>query len=328
LANVTRIAFVGPDYPDSLESNLGRAAQRLGLNADVLPYLAGQGGRRARFRRVASRFDRFEQLAQQRFIANHGAEYDLTIVLTGAATVFEPKTIEQIRKRSRKVVAWYVDSPANLGSGRIFRSNYDALYFADSALVRTLRAFGTTPTYLLPEGHDIEWHRPRSNVPSSDHVAVVGNYYPMRVNLIERLMRAGIPLKLYGNPLPSYAHSLSHLHSGEWVSGAQKSRVFQGAAAVLNSLHPTTVDGANCRIFEATASGAVVVTEGRPLIRELFNDGEHLFVYDSFDALVSILHRVIADRAATQEMRQAAVDLAKGNSLDSRLEYLLNTIAS
>ncbi len=60
-------------------------------------------------------------------------------------------------------------------------------------------------------------------------------------------------------------------YAGHPVFGHDKARVFREAAAVLNNLHPAEMRGVNARLFEATASGAAVLCERRPVLDELFD---------------------------------------------------------
>jgi spore maturation protein CgeB len=322
----TRIAFIGPDYPDSLESNLARAATRMGMTAEVLPYLSGQGPGLAKLRRVASKAGSYERFAQSRFLSANRKEYDVIVVLTGASARFLPTTVEELKQRADKVVCWFVDSVLSLGRGNLFRCTYDAAFFAERHLVKLVNGYTQTPAYLLPEGHDKEWHAPRPDIAPTNDVVVVGNYPPLRVRLLERLASAGVPLRLYGNPLPRYAGSLSHLHTGLWLSGREKAKVFQGASAVLNTMHEAHVDIANCRLFEATASGAVVVTEGRPLIREIFQDQVELVIYDDFAGMLEGLDKAISAPEQFAAMRAAAASRSASRSLDARLTQLLATV--
>lgn len=330
MSEVQSLAVIGPDYVDSLESNLSRAATRLGLRSVVVPYRAGQRGMASRVRRAASkRIAAVAEVDQRRLLSRLTDEFDLVLVLTGAAASLLPDTVKAMQQRSRHVFAWFVDSTTSLGKGQILRAPYERTFVVERQLETLLRGQLGRNALLLPEGHDPQYHQPREGIEGSGEIAVVGNFHPARVLLLERLLADGFPLRLYGNPLPKYASAeLAATHSGRWIAGEEKSKVFQGAAAVLNTLHPSVVDSVNCRVFEAMASGAVVVSERRPMMLEMFDEGRDLLTYRDYGELTSALEIVLGDSGSADAIRSRAVRASRHHTLDVRLERIIDEAQS
>jgi glycosyltransferase involved in cell wall biosynthesis/Flp pilus assembly protein TadD len=65
----------------------------------------------------------------------------------------------------------------------------------------------------------------------------------------------------------------------------------------------------NMRVFEALASGALLITDEADGLGELFDDGEHLVVYRNDDDLVKLVSRYLDDHAARERIASQGRDL-------------------
>ncbi len=132
--------------------------------------------------------------------------------------------------------------------------------------------------------------------------------YPSRVRLLDRLIAKGIPLRLYGGGFPRWIGETPAraVHTGRYVAREEKARVFRSAAGVLNTMHPSEVNGVNARLFEAAGCGAAVLTEFRPTVPELFAVGKEILVFHDFDDLVEQAIRLLSERGLTAQLGDAA----------------------
>jgi spore maturation protein CgeB len=194
-------------------------------------------------------------------------------------------------------------------------------------LVDRLRAVLDLPVYYLPEACNPRWHRPIVPAGTEPYLAVAGNMYPYRIRLVERLVSKGIPVRLFGAPLPRWIGETSAraCHSGRVVFGSEKAKVYRSAAGVLSSMHPAEIAGANGRLFQATGCGGAVLSEFRPTVADLFEIGHEVLVYRDFDELVDQATRLltepgltarIGDAAALRSHRDHTFDLRVGEILE------------
>jgi spore maturation protein CgeB len=170
---------------------------------------------------------------------------------------------------------------------------YDHVFFKDALLVERVNSQLDLPVSLLPEACNPAWHRPSTAEPGdAPGIVVVGNMYPSRVRLLERLVAADVKLRLYGSNFPRWMHGtgLEPMHTGQVVSRRDKARVFREATAVLNNLHPAEMNSVNARLFEAAGSGGVVLCERRPILDDLFDDGTEVIGFTHFEELLEAIH--------------------------------------
>lgn len=319
-----RLGLVGPVIADSFTDNLADAARSLGAAVTLL------GGATPRVRLgpvqlagLASRSTRLVAAWQKRLIDR--AE-GLDIVLAVEATL-APATVAALRSRGTAVALWFPDAVSNIGRQFAFAAPYSLVCFKEPRLVERANALLDRPIRLLHEGCNPRWHHPPDEEPQRDDViVVVGNLYPWRVALLERLIKAAVPIRLYGDPPSSWIQSpVRVLHTNEYVARERKAEVFRGAAAVLNNLHPAEIDGVNARLFEASACGALVITEQRRLLPALFKPESEVLSFADFDELVDRCRWALANPDEGRRIGTAAAARAHGDhTLQHRLTDLVD----
>lgn len=202
---------------------------------------------------------------------------------------------------------------------------YTAMFFKEPRLVERLSATLGVPAYYLPEACNHRWHRSTEPQGTDPVIVVAGNIYPSRLRLIERLLKAQVPLVLYGSSIARWlaGHSALSCHTHRYIARREKADIFRRAAAVLNNLHPGEIDGVNCRLFEAAGSGAVVLTEDRPVMQELFENDE-VFAWSTFDELVDRARAAVAGAgsfASTGD--RAALRAHRDHTYEQRLSVII-----
>lgn len=314
-----RIMVIGPTDADSFADNVSSTLRRMGHDA-----LAVGGARRPIANRriqnaVAVVSDKVAgvDLRQQHRLVKACADYrpDLVITVDGR---LRPPIVQGLREHA-KVVLWFPDHVSNLGRHEMFIAGYDRIYFKNRFLVDQLRGLHGLPVRYLPEAANPEWHRPIGDYGTESHIVVAGNLHPTRAVLLDRLLQANIPLRIYGPPLSGWLDfpRVRDVHSGEYVAREEKARAFRAASGVLNNLHPAEFSGSNCRLFEATACGAATITEWRQGMEDLFDREGELLAFGDFDSLLDACETVlaapesarsIADAAATRSAREHTYD--------------------
>lgn len=325
-----RIGVVGPVSDDYFAENVAASLLHMGIDAIELgppvPDLRSRVLRTAVS--AARRASRAVAARLERGLIESAIEKDCDLILSVDSRL-SPEAVRTLRSTGMKVCLWFPDAISNLGDLSMFSAPYSAYFFKDPLLVSRLNDVYGLPAHFLPEACNPQWHRP-VGVPGSDpHIAVVGNIYPTRVHLLERLMDEGIPLRLHsgGRPKPIPGFRATELPVGSFVAKLEKSRVFHQARAVLNNLHPGEMTSVNCRLFEATAAGGVVLCEERPTLRDVFVPGLEVASFGSLGELVDLAKTAMASPEQFMQMRHAASSRAHNeHTYGHRLRELLDQV--
>lgn len=293
-----KVMVIGPTEADSFADNVASTLTSMGIETIAAgPARSGpiarRGGRVVTM--LASSSARLDGALQRQVVARARATRpDLVINLHG---ILRPRTVQDLKRHSGKVVLWFPDHVGNLGRLEMFLAGYDRMYFKNPILVRQLKLVTGLPAAYLPEAANPLWHRPAGAYGERRTFVVAGNLYPTRTLLLEHLLRDGIPLEIYGVGLPKWIHSplVSAAFKGSYLTRRDKAEVFRTARGVINNLHPAEFAGSNCRLFEATASGAAVLTEPREGMADLFDISSELVTFETYDELLQRCNRLLGD---------------------------------
>lgn len=324
-----RVGVIGPLSPDSFADNILDCLPDVGAEAVSL----GPARRRTGQRHVDAVVERYVPQSQsldvlsQRGLADRAveAECDLVINVVGA---LRPETVSRIRASGTKVALWYPDHIANIGNQLMFTAPYSRLYFKDPYLVDWLVRLEGLPGAYLPEACNPRWHRPVGEPAAEVGFVSVGNMYPSRVLLFDRLLADSVPLRLYGSGFPRWLaeRPLMEHHTGRFVMREDKARAFRQSSGVVNNLHPAE-RGVNCRMFEAAGSGAAVVCEARDTLPSLFEVGSEVLAFQDYDELVMQCKRLQEDPDLTRRVGDAATSRAHAeHTYQHRLRVILEDL--
>lgn len=224
----------------------------------------------------------------------------------------------------RHVVAWWADAPGNMKRRGLLSDAWDVIYLKDPAAVASFRRCGLEAE-LLHEAHNPEWHKPTGDQ-RSDKVAVVGNAYFYRQMLVSRLMGDGVGIDFYGTEPPTWSKpEILRVHSGRYVAGLDKSRVFHQSLAALNSMNLVERNSLNCRAFEVAGAGGLQLIENRPIIEECFEPGREVLVFDAYEELLDHIHRAQSSPAEAEAVRKAGHQRALAHhTYRHRMETILS----
>ena len=327
-----RVGVIGPNDEDDFAANIADGLRDLGRETITLgrasaPTLPGPAGTAVQMlgahRRIAPHLER----KVVRRAVDAGVDVAITV------TSLHPATVHALQQNGIRTALWFPDAVSNLGPLWMFSAPYDGVFFKEPALVDRLRSLLTLPVHYLPEACNPGIHRLPETLDAAvaGKVVVVGNLHPIRARLLERLSADGVPLAIYGNPRDKERNpSLARFHTGSYVRGVAKSAVFRSAAAVLNNLHPAEIDGMNCRLFEATASGGAVISEWRRELPKLFDIGSEVLAFENYDELLERLRFAIEHPEEMRTLGDAASRRAHGehtyaHRLTDLLEKTLGT---
>lgn len=321
-----RIAIPAIPYSDSFADNVAFTLRKMGHEV-VMRRPVGHRTLRvlSSIDRVGVRLQRGYLTAADRWLLRCIRDNAVDVILAVTQVVNEEVLAEARRRGVRKRIAWWGDAPANLTRWGLLTREWDLVALKDPDGVAKFKRVGMN-AILLHEAMNPAWHRPVA-VQANDAIAVVGNFYAYRQVMVRLLQDRGVQVALYGSPLPFWAlPELKRAHTGRYVVGEEKSRVFGEALACLNSTSLAEGNSLNCRAFEIAGAGGLQLIEAKPIISECFEPQTELLVYDTLEELFATIDRA---RRAPQEMdrvrRAGARRALAHHTYAHRLEILLAT---
>jgi spore maturation protein CgeB len=321
------IGLIGGNQPDGFQANISDSLRRMGQGVTYLGSAIGRqrGGRLAGAIRSAVRS---AVPPSGRRLVRTALERECEAVITVQGDL-APEAVAALRHEQVPVALWFPDAVCNLGRQAMLAAPYTALFFKEPLMVHRLRDTLGIPVFYLPEACNPHWHRPL-DAPAKPAIAVVGNLYPSRVALLRRLYEAGIPLAVHSGSISRWARSTlpPQLRPGPPAFREEKSRVFRGAVAVLNNLHPAEMHGVNARLFEAAAAGGAVLCERRPVLGDLFDLGTEVVPFGEFTELVAGARELLAAPELAVKIGDAASRRAHAeHTYEHRLPAILERLA-
>jgi len=325
---MTRVMVIGPTDADSFADNVGDTLTRTGHDV----RMAGPARRPVFGRRLKNaleiareRLPEIDRRFQAHLIENE-RDFRPDVIITVDRRV-QPAIVGELRANGAKMALWFPDHVANLGRHDLFLAPYDRFLFKNPQMVEQLVNVHGIPASYVPEAANSSWHRSSESYGSEQVIVVAGNIHPTRAIFLDRLISSGIPISIYGPPPPSWIsyRTIDDAHTGRYVTKRQKADVFRRARAVINNLHPAEQSGMNCRLFEAAASGAVVLTEARSGLESMFDVGTEVLTFDSFNTIIDHARTLLDNPSAGASIADAA---ARRAHRDHIYEIRLNDIFS
>jgi len=329
-----RILISGRIYPDSFARNLAVSAKGMGhtvVVVDPSPAHRRFGYAAEVAAEYLAKLPSIERW-RHRPLVRAAADFQPHLVLISHGTL-PPETVAQIRQVTRaKLAAWFPDHIANLGRQYLLASDLDAWFFKDPHMAETFRAkLGLNALY-LPEACNPRWHR-RAELSETDRrrygcdLTCASNMYYYRARLLE--MFAGYDLKLWGTGFPFWLRSpLRARYPGVYVAEVKKSKAFNAAKIVLNTMHPAEIDGVNCRLFEAAGCGAFQIADWKPALPGLFEPEREIVTFRSREELREKVNYYLAHPEERQEIADRAYARAhREHTYEIRLQRMFGTLS-
>jgi spore maturation protein CgeB len=319
-----------PNFPaaDSFTDNVSYTLAVMGHEARTMPRLAIRD--RGRVRRVFS--DAWSAYfpdtwsSQERWSVDTAKNWVPDIVLALTLALRDEVLSELKRLGAGSCVAWWGDTPANMRRMGLLSEGWDAIYIKDAAAVAKFRAVGL-PAAVMHEAMNPDWHKPYDGPDGADADAVVvaGNFYGYRQVLIDKLAQKSVPLALYGTRPPRWSSQAVHKHfRGRYIVKEEKSRIFAGSLACLNSTSLSEGNSLNCRAFEICGASGLQLIENKPAVRSCFEPGREVLTYDTVDDIIEHLDRARREPDWARSIRESGHNRALSeHTYRLRLERIL-----
>jgi hypothetical protein len=278
---------------DVFGSGLSNAAKQLGLEHEVALWDVPD---------LSARIERFRP--------------DLIFVVHGRRFAEKWKG----KFNSYKTAVWLVDEPYEVDDTARWSSSFDSVFINDpNTLTRHPNA------HYLPVCFDPVRHcDPGAN--RSKAVGFIGGYNETRNQYLNEMAKAGMLSYVVGGPWKS--RTVQQLSIGPKVTPEKTTALYQDTFVVLNvfrDIHHFNgsripARSMNPRIYEALACGALVVSEEREEIREVFPE---LPTFNDSRSLLTTLEQLLGNESATRTLLQKNRARLQGHTYADRLARVL-----
>ena len=243
-----------------------------------------------------------------------------------------PDEVTKLKKISNaKIALWFPDALVNFARGYFMNAPYDALFFKDPYIVKSLSEVLASPVYYLPECFNPDRHYlPDGETPSDEYkcdITTAGTMHSWRVAFYKHL--ANYNVKLWGTipPLWMPKSVVSDMYQGRFVNNQDKARAFLGAKIVLNNLHYGEIWGLNVRAFEAAGIGAFQMVDWRPGLDDLFEDGKEIISFKGIqDMKDKIQYWLDRPEERLQIAQNGKLRAYRDHTYELRLDLLISTL--
>jgi spore maturation protein CgeB len=239
---------------------------------------------------------------------------DLVLSIKGEAV--KPETIEWFKEElGVKTALWYPDDPRFFHSlVRYIAPNYDHVFTTSERTIEAYKEAGCKDVHFLPFACEPDVHKKVNPTEEEKKkyetdMIFVGTYTRRRARLIGALKKAGVKMKVYG-PYWKYFHYETNIYDG--IYGPEMVKAFNVAKIVLNiHIQDDLPYKVNMRTFEATGSGAFLLTDMAYWIKKMFGVGKELVVYKNEDELVKAAKYYL--KAEDERLKIAYKGMAKAH---------------
>lgn len=284
-----KVLLVGSHLGYNLEHYVKMALEKLGHSVTFFGYRSMLGALASPVRMAITRSKDIRTLVELIFLNKINkrlkeemlkVEPDLVLSIKGEAAL--PSTIEWFREDlGVKTALWYPDDPRFFDSlVKYVAPHYDYVFTASEKGVKMYKEIGVKSVYHLPFACEPSVHK-RVQLSEEEmrryecDVCFIGSYLPRRARMIGKLR--GVNVKVYGPYWRAFARNIK-ANTGVW--GPEMVKAFNAAKMILNiHVKSDLVYKPNMRTFEATGSGAFLLTDQPYELKNCFIPGEEVACY-------------------------------------------------
>jgi hypothetical protein len=317
-----RLVIVGNDGGTNVGASLLRAARAQGSDARLVDAARAYAGPRAMARlnwwlrgRRPTRLRSFSR----EVVAACEAHQPVWLISTGVAPIDRP-SLDRIRASGVVAINYLTDDPWNPAfRGAWFLEAlraYDHVFTPRRRNLDDLRRHGCARVDYLPFAADLDLFFPETppaaELPQyASDVCFAGGAEPARVDVVSRLISAGLRVALYGDYWDRYADTRRAWRGRATPEGLRKAT--SAAAVSLCLIRHANRDGHTMRTFEAAAMGGCLLVEDTDEHRAMFGGDDTVAAYfTSADDVVDRARALLTDAPRRRRLAAAAHALIAG----------------
>jgi len=241
-------------------------------------------------------------------------KYDVALVLRGL-TKYLP-TPDAIN------ILWAISHPDQVGFEEV--DEFQVVFIASVSYREMIAQIVGEHVSPLLQATDRDRFHPHPEVEQGGELLFVGNSRKIERPTVRYALDAGLPLVIHGSGwdgmVPPSAIKSTYLPNEE------ASAAYAGAGAVLNDHWESMKDFGfiSNRVFDATASGATIISDWFPELVRLFDDS--LQTFSTRSEFVDVAHRVLASPTDAAIRQSAAAGVLDNHTLDARAKAIIGAI--
>lgn len=240
---------------------------------------------------------------------------DLVIVSKGENILSE--TVSKISEKTI-IVNWFTDYFADYKRIREWISAYNVFFTGDRTDVKSYRKKGYKNLYCLP------YAGPLFTTGTSKKkydVVFIGTFNKTREYLFDNLDQ--LNLKIWGDKRWGKS-KLKNNYMGKWLNFNEMMRVLKDSKIVINN-HQNRV--LNMRVYEATAAGALLITDYSPDLPLMYKIGIEVVVYNNkIDLYEKVKHYLERDIQRERIANAGCNRVKKEHNYSNRLQKMFSVV--
>jgi spore maturation protein CgeB len=231
------------------------------------------------------------------FVLSELQDAELGLSWIDKAVFLHPRTVLDVRRRSRRMAHYTPDTAFHQNRSRHFERTmaaFDLLITTKSFELDTYaRYVGKEKVLLTTQGYDADTHYPRRTSAERKFVAAfAGLAEPDRMRCIEALIQREVPVRLAGRGWDSFvarhARNPHLVFEGQELQGDAYAEFLSAAWVGLGLLSKRFPELHTTRTFEIPGCGAALATERTADTSRFFDEDEAIFFAD-YDSLAGTL---------------------------------------
>jgi hypothetical protein len=225
------------------------------------------------------------------------------------------------RFKNYRTAVWLLDEPYEVDDTSQFSGIFDTVYVNDPGTIHRHKN-----AYYLPVCYDPHVYFDAPG-PGKYEVGFIGGYNTLRQKILEKLYHEGLLSYVVGGPWQG--EYLNKICLSKNIPAHETAELYRQTRIVINIFREAhhfnrqkiPAFSMNPRVYEALACGALVVSENREEIKQVFPD---MPVFGNGDEIVEVVREFLKDRARYDRVRIACLQNLKGHTFTDRLRQVMS----
>jgi spore maturation protein CgeB len=240
------------------------------------------------------------------------AKYDPDLVFHIRGLGFRPWALDGARVR----FGWWVEADERIAEALAEVPLYDRYFFINSSSVEAAHRAGHAHSAYLSHAVDPEVFRPLAGTVKTLDYCFVGFWSPKRQRYLEAALEISESAAIYG---PKWSRKtfrdprFRRTVKGRFIAGEALVRLYNRAKIVINVTEWGAGSGAQrsgmtMRLFEAPASGALLLTDRSAETDLAVTPGEHIVTFADLDEFKAKLRHYLGHAAERERIAAAGME--------------------
>lgn len=221
--------------------------------------------------------------------------YDLIWVDKGV--YIKPNVLAELKRKAGKIIHYTPDMAFYENNSRYFEEtmkDYDYCITTKTAEIKEyLKRIPESKLLITTQGFSKDIHKPFHQFKDKDDAVVfIGLAEPHRFRILEKLLQAGINIKLVGKKWESFLEQHKHCEHltflGNSIYDEEYGKLISSSKFSVGLLSKRFLEFHTTRTLEIPACGTALLTEKNQEIASYYNDNEVIFYKDPDDLVKKI----------------------------------------